>query len=112
MGVLSRASSMRKLRSTLRSPDISETGTFNRPKDRMPFQIGRAISVSGKRLGPDHSPRPGASHEGQRTLKIGMQRALTIVPGGTTATTSEGRYDNDPHDAGTGAGPSLVRHGR
>ena len=30
MGVLSRESSMRKLRSTRRSPDISDTGTFNR----------------------------------------------------------------------------------
>src|SRR5690606_12642039 len=35
---------MRKCRSVRRSPDISETGTLSRPKERVPVQIGRAMA--------------------------------------------------------------------
>src|SRR5690242_3980648 len=43
MGVLLRLSSMRKCRSTLRSPDISDTGTLSRPNDSVPVQMGLAM---------------------------------------------------------------------
>jgi len=46
MGFLSRESSIRKLRSVRRSPDINDTGMFNRPKERDPLQIGRAMAAS------------------------------------------------------------------
>src|SRR6185437_3644002 len=44
IGLRSRESSMRKCRSTLRSPDISETGTLSRPNERVPLQMGRAMA--------------------------------------------------------------------
>jgi len=45
IGFLSRESSIRKLRSVRRSPDISETGMFKRPNDKDPLQIGLAITI-------------------------------------------------------------------
>src|SRR5690348_11301423 len=35
---------MRKCRSTLRSPDISDTGTLSRPNESVPVQMGRAMA--------------------------------------------------------------------
>src|SRR5690348_4345551 len=41
---------MRKCRSTLRSPVISDTGTLSKPNDRVPLHMGRAMACSP--LGP------------------------------------------------------------
>lgn len=45
IGFLSRESSIRKLRSVRRSPDISDTGMLRRPNDSDPLQIGLAIAI-------------------------------------------------------------------
>src|SRR6185437_6192767 len=34
---------MRKCKSTLRCPDINDTGTLSSPKERVPVQMGRAM---------------------------------------------------------------------
>src|SRR5690606_1213942 len=52
IGFLSRESSIRKLKSVRRSPDMRDTGMFSSPNERAPLQMGLAIS---------ESPGPGGS---------------------------------------------------